>query len=81
MLFARQRDAEGAIRAWERAREIQPGFVPTLFNLGLAYAQAGRLEEAADYFEDFAARAEAGPQREEALAMARRIRQRAAQER
>jgi tetratricopeptide (TPR) repeat protein len=81
MLFARKRDAEGAIAAWERAREIKPDFIPTLFNLGLAYAQAGRLTQAADYFEDFAARAEAGPQRDEALAMAQRLRQRASQNR
>ena len=81
ILFARQKDAEGAIAAWERAREIQPDFIPTLFYLGLAYAQAGRLSQAADYFEDFAARAEAGPQRERALAMAQRLRSRAAQTR
>jgi arylsulfatase A-like enzyme/Flp pilus assembly protein TadD len=81
MLFARLRDAKGAIRAWERAREIQPGFVPTLYNLGLAYAQDGQLTKAIDYFEDFAARAPDGPQRDEALAMAQRIRQRVAQKR
>lgn len=81
IVFARQRDAEGAIRAWERAREINPTYIPTLFNLGLAYAQAGRLTEAAESLEDFAARAEAGPQREQAVAMAQRLRQRASQER
>jgi tetratricopeptide (TPR) repeat protein len=78
MLNARQRDAEGAIAAWERALEIRPDFPPTLFNLGLAYAQAGQLTRAAEHFEAFAARADPGPQRDEALAMAQRLRRRAA---
>jgi predicted Zn-dependent protease len=47
----------------------------------LAYAQDGQLTKAIDYFEDFAARAPDGPQRDEALAMAQRIRQRVAQKR
>lgn len=81
MVFARQGDAQGAITAWERARELNPDFIPNLYNLGLAYAQAGRLLKAADYFEDFAARAEPGAQRDEALAMAQRLRSRASQSR
>jgi choline-sulfatase len=81
MVFARQGDAEGAIAAWERAREIEPGFIGILYNLGLAYAQAGQLSRAIGYFDEFAARAEPGPQREQALAMAQRLRSRASQNR
>jgi len=79
IVFARQGDALGAIAAWERARELNPGFIGVLYNLGLAYAQAGQLSRAIGYFEEFAARAEPGPQREEALAMVQRLRLRASQ--
>jgi arylsulfatase A-like enzyme/predicted Zn-dependent protease len=77
---ARQRDVDAAIAAWERAHQINPGAVELLFNLGLAHAQAGNLEKAINLFEDFAAQVEAGPKRERALAMAQRLRQRAAGE-
>jgi arylsulfatase A-like enzyme/Flp pilus assembly protein TadD len=80
-VFARQGDAEGAIAAWERAREINPGVNGVLYNLGLAYAQAGQLSRAIGYFEDFAARAQPGPQREQALVMVQRLRSRASQSR
>ncbi|MCW8984919.1 MAG: tetratricopeptide repeat protein, partial [Thermoanaerobaculales bacterium] len=81
IVFARQRDADGAIAAWERAHQINPEFVGVLFNLGLAHAQAGHLSQAIGYFEDFAARAEPGQQREQALAMVQRLRSRASQSR
>jgi choline-sulfatase len=79
MVFARQGDAEGAITAWERVREINPEFIGILYNLGLAYAQVGQLERAIDHFEEFAALAGPSPQREQALAMAQRIRTRVSQ--
>jgi tetratricopeptide (TPR) repeat protein len=79
MVFARQRDAEGAIVAWERAHEISPEVIGVLFHLGLAHAQAGNLTRAIGYFEDFASRAQPGPQREQALTMTQRLRQRASQ--
>jgi arylsulfatase A-like enzyme/tetratricopeptide (TPR) repeat protein len=78
-VFARQRDADGAIAAWERAYEINPEAIGVVFNLGLAHAQAGNLSRAIGYFDDFAARAGPGPQREQALAMAQRLRARASQ--
>jgi len=81
MVFARQGDAQGAITAWERARELNPGFIGVLYNLGLAYAQAGQLSQAIAYFEEFAARAEPGPQSEQALAMVQRLRLRVSQNR
>ncbi len=73
----RQGDVEGAVAAWERAHQLDPGVVDLLFNLGLAHAQAGRLSVAADYLETYASSAE-GPQRERALAMAQNLRRRAA---
>ena len=42
IVSARQRDAEGAIAAWQRAHQINPEFIGVLFNLGLAHAQAGQ---------------------------------------
>ena len=74
MVSARQGDTEGAIAAWEKVREINPGFIDVLYNLGLAYAQAGRLSQAIGCFEDYAARAEPGSQREQALALTQRLR-------
>ena len=71
---ARLGKPERAIAAWERAHEIDPGVNAVLYNLGLANAQAGRPSQAAGYLEDYAARAEQGPQRERALAMAQRLR-------
>jgi arylsulfatase A-like enzyme/Tfp pilus assembly protein PilF len=73
------RDIDAAIAAWERAHGINPGAIELLFNLGLVHAQAGHLETAIGFFEEFAVRAAPGPQRERALAMAQRLRQRAAQ--
>jgi arylsulfatase A-like enzyme/Flp pilus assembly protein TadD len=81
VVLARQGDAEGAITAWERAHEINAEVIGVLFNLGLAYAQAGHLSRAIGYLEDFAVRAEPGPQREQALAMTQRLRTRALQNR
>jgi arylsulfatase A-like enzyme/tetratricopeptide (TPR) repeat protein len=81
MVFARQRDAEGAITAWERAHAINPEVIGVLFHLGLAHAQAGNLSQAIGYFEQFAARAEPGPQRQQALTMAQRMRTRVSQSR
>lgn len=81
IVFARQGDAQGAISAWEKAREVNPGFLGLYYNLGLAYAQAGELEKAIGYFEDFAARAEPGPQREQALALIQRLQRRVSQSR
>jgi arylsulfatase A-like enzyme/predicted Zn-dependent protease len=81
MVFARQGDAQGAITAWERVREIYPGFIGVHYNLGLAYAQVGQVERAIDHFEEFAAFAEPGPQRQQALTMAQQLRQQASQNR
>jgi tetratricopeptide (TPR) repeat protein len=81
IVCARQRDAKGAIVAWERAHELDPGFLGLTYNLGLAYAQDGQVERAIGYFEEFAADAEQGPQREQALAMVERLRLRASQSR
>jgi arylsulfatase A-like enzyme/Flp pilus assembly protein TadD len=81
MVCARQGDAEGAIAAWETARDINPGFVDVLYNLGLAYAQAGRLSEAADCFDEYVARAQPGSQRDQALAMAQQLRRQMSQNR
>jgi choline-sulfatase len=71
---ARQNDPEGAIAAWVRAHEINPEVLDMLYNLGLASAEAGRLSQAVGYLEDYAARAEPGPQRERALALAQQLR-------
>ena len=78
---ARQGDVGAAIAAWERARQINPDALELLFNLGLVHAQAGHLVEAIGFFEAFAGRAEPGPQRDRALALAQRLRARASQER
>jgi choline-sulfatase len=80
-VHARQGNAEGALAAWERAHEINPEVIGVLFNLGLAHAQAGNLSRAIGYFEKFAARAEPGPQQQQALSMAQRLRTRASQDR
>jgi arylsulfatase A-like enzyme/predicted Zn-dependent protease len=79
IVLARQGNAQGAIAAWERARELNPGVIGVLYNLGLAYAQAGQLSQAIGNFEEFAARAQPGPQREQALAIVQRLRLRASQ--
>ncbi len=71
---ARQNDPEGAIAAWVRAHEINPEVLDILDNLGLASAQAGRLSQAVGYLEDYAARAEPGPRRDRALALAQQLR-------
>lgn len=73
---ARLGETERAIAAWERARTINPGVLDVVFNLGIASAQAGRPSQAVEYLEDYAARAEPGPQRERALAMLRQFRAR-----
>ena len=78
---ARQGDLDGAITAWQRAHAIKPNVLDVVYNLGLASAQAGRTSQAVGYLEDYAARAEAGPQRERALAMVRQLRLRASQNR
>jgi tetratricopeptide (TPR) repeat protein len=71
---ARQGDLEGAIMAWQRAHAISPGALDVLYNLGLASAQAGLRSQAIGYLEDFAAGAPPGPQQEQALALAQRLR-------
>ncbi len=71
---ARQGDLEGAITAWQRAHVINPDVLDVVYNLGLASAQAGRTSQALGYLEDYAARADQGPQRERALALAQRLR-------
>jgi tetratricopeptide (TPR) repeat protein len=78
---ARLGDAGGAVAAWERARELNPEAIGLLFNLGLAYAQAGRLEPAIQSLEEFAAGAPDGPQKQRAQEIARRLRQRESQNR
>ena len=78
---ARQGDPRGAVIAWQRAHEINPGVLDVVYNLGLASAQAGRTSQAVGYLEDYAARAEAGPQREQALALAQQLRLRASENR
>jgi tetratricopeptide (TPR) repeat protein len=78
---ARVGDADGAVAAWERARQLDPEAVGLLFNLGLAYAQAGRLQQAIQSLEEFAARAPDGPQKQRAQEIARRLRQRESQSR
>jgi tetratricopeptide (TPR) repeat protein len=65
-----------AIAAWERAHEINPGILDVVFNLGVAYAQLGRIPQAIAYFEDFVARAQPGPQRDQALAITQQLRTR-----
>jgi arylsulfatase A-like enzyme/Flp pilus assembly protein TadD len=74
MVFARMGDPEGAILAWERAHQINPDFIGIKYNLGLAHAQLGHPSQAIVYLEDFAARAPQGPQREQALEIAQRLR-------
>jgi len=69
MACARQGDDEAAIDAWSRARELRPDVDEVLFNLGLAYAQAGRLGDARQALEAYIARARPGPQRDRALAI------------
>ena len=81
MVFARQGDVEGAVIAWERARQIDSGFSDLLFNLGLAHAQLGNLSQAIGYLEDYAAGAPPGPQQEQALSVAQRLRAQASQSR
>jgi tetratricopeptide (TPR) repeat protein len=81
MVFAQQGDTSGAISAWQRAKEINPGFVDLYFNLGLAYAQAGRLSQALESLESYLSRAKQGPQRERALAMVQQLRLRVPQNR
>ncbi len=81
MVFARQGDAYGAIAAWEKAREINPAVIGVVYNLGLGYAQAGQLERAIAHFEEYAARAEPGPQRDQALALIERLQRRVSQSR
>ena len=76
MVFARQGDPEGAIIAWERAHTIDPDFVEILFNLGVANAQLGRVAQAIAYLEDYLARAQPGPQRDQALAITQQLRAR-----
>jgi arylsulfatase A-like enzyme/Tfp pilus assembly protein PilF len=70
-----QRDPEGAIEAWERALRIKPMALQVIYNLGVAHAQVGRPVQAVDYLEKFANRAEPGPRRDRALAMAQELRQ------
>jgi arylsulfatase A-like enzyme/Tfp pilus assembly protein PilF len=74
MVFARMGDPEGAILAWERAHQINPDFIGVKYNLGLAHAQLGHPSQAIVYLEDFASRAPQGPQREQALEIAQRLR-------
>jgi len=71
---ARQGDLEGAIAAWQRAHAINPDVLDVVYNLGLASAQAGRSSQAVAYLEDYAARAGPGPQREQAVTIAQRLR-------
>lgn len=81
MVFARQGDVEGAVIAWERAREVNPDVIEILFNLGLGQAQLGNLNQAIGYLEDFAARAQPGQQQEQAISIAQRLRLQASQRR
>jgi len=74
MVFARKGDPGGAIIAWERAHTINPKRIDLLYNLGIAHAQVGDVSKAIGCFEDFAARSQPGPRREQALAMAERLR-------
>jgi len=78
---ARQGDLEGAIAAWQRAHAINPGVLDVVYNLGLASAHAGRRSEAVGYLEDYAACAQLGPQQEQALSMAQRLRAQASHSR
>ena len=70
-----QGDPEAAIEAWERALQINPMAIQVIYNLGVAHAQAGRPAQAVAYLEKFAVRAEPGPRRDRALAMAQELRQ------
>jgi arylsulfatase A-like enzyme/Flp pilus assembly protein TadD len=76
MVVAQQGDPSGAISAWQRAQEINPEFVDLYFNLGLAYAQAGRLSQALESLESYLSRAGQGPRRDQALAMVQQLRAR-----
>ncbi len=70
-----QGDPDAAIEAWERALQINPMALQVIYNLGVAHAQAGRPAQAVAYLEKFAVRAEPGPRRDRALAMAQELRQ------
>ncbi len=74
MVRARRGDDAGAIDAWSRAHQLRPEVADVLFNLGLANAQAGRRSRAAELLEEYAARAEPGPQRDRAMALAIQLR-------
>ena len=71
-----QGDPEAAIEAWERALQINPMALQVIYNLGVAHAQAGRPAQAVAYLETpICGRAEPGPRRDRALAMAQELRQ------
>jgi tetratricopeptide (TPR) repeat protein len=75
MVRASGGDFDGAVAAWVRALELNPGATDLLFNIGLAHAEAGRYERAAKYMDSFAETAD-GEARERALGLAEQYRQR-----
>ena len=74
LVFARLGDPGGAIIAWERTLQISPGLIEIKYNLGLAHAQLGNASQALFYLEDFVALAGPGPQRQQALEVAQKLR-------
>ncbi|HSL18184.1 MAG TPA: sulfatase-like hydrolase/transferase [Methylomirabilota bacterium] len=78
MVYARQGENQAAIDAWTRARKLRPDADRVLFNLGLAHAQSGRFAEAIRLLDEYAARAEPGPERERAVEIADELRRRGA---
>jgi arylsulfatase A-like enzyme/Flp pilus assembly protein TadD len=74
LVFARLGDPGGAVIAWERALKISPTSIEIKYNLGLAHAQLGNASQAIFYLEDFAALARPGPQRQQALEVAQKLR-------
>ncbi|HSN55306.1 MAG TPA: tetratricopeptide repeat protein, partial [Candidatus Sulfomarinibacteraceae bacterium] len=78
MVYARQGENQAAIDAWTRARKLRPDADRVLFNLGLAHAQSGRFAEAIRLLDEYAARAEPGPERDRAVEIADELRRRGA---
>ncbi len=62
-LLARLQDERGAIEAWDRAVELDPGLYDALFNIGLTAGKNGMRREARAALERFVATAPPGAYR------------------